>query len=131
MVGIPTAPKRSRPKRMDMNRKLQTLCVGLGFTFGMSALQSAPAAQDNTAAKSEAIRFKRTAWKVGDAILAKSVVDGSLTVSMAVKGEVVQHFDQKNHELTQKKSVVLAAGEDGPTKVSVHYDEVVENQQSS
>jgi hypothetical protein len=86
------------------------------------------AADDGSATKTEVVRFKRAAWKKGDEVTSKLTADGSLTISMAVKGEVVQHFEQKNHEVTQKKVVVLKTDDDGPTKLSVHYTDVVESQ---
>jgi hypothetical protein len=114
-----------------MNGKIRSLCLGVLLVSALGALQSSRAAQADSAAKSEPIQFKRAAWRSGDTITSKLDTNGTLTVAMAVKGEVVQHFDQVNHEMTRKKNTVLAAGADGPTKVSVHYDDVVEIQQGS
>jgi len=112
-----------------MNGQLQSACLGLVLASTLCALPSPLAAQAESAAKSELLHFKRSEWKKGDAITSKLDVDGKLTVAMTVKGEVVQQFDQVDHEVTRKKRVVLAVGDDGPTKISVHYDEVVEVQQ--
>ena len=114
-----------------MNGKLHSLCLGVVLVSTLCALRTPPAAQTDSAAKAESITFKRSDWKSGDAITSKLDVDGKLTVAMSVKGEVVQQFDQIDHEVTRKKRVVLAVGEDGPTKVSVHYDEVIDVQQSA
>jgi hypothetical protein len=117
-----------------MNAKIQSLCSGVVLVSALCAF-SAPraplAAQSESASKSEPVKFKRVSVKPGDTITSKIDVDGSLTVAMSVKGEVVQHFDQVNKERTHKKTVVLAVGDDGPTKVSVHYDDVVDIQQGS
>jgi hypothetical protein len=114
---------------MGMSWKIQTLCLGLAFT--LTATLSTPADQGDSAAPSAAIRFERSAWKAGDTITSEVVADGSMNVTMAVKGEVVQHFDQNSHELTHKKISVLKAGEDGLSKIAVHYDDVVEVQQAT
>jgi hypothetical protein len=89
------------------------------------------AADDGASTKSDVVRFKRAAWKSGDTIASKLTADGSLTIAMSVRGEVMQHFEQTSHEVTQKKVVVLKTDDDGPTKLSVHYSEVVETQQAS
>ena len=114
-----------------MNGKLQSACLGVVLASTLCALRSPRAAQSESAPKAETIQFKHGDWKKGDAITSKLDVDGKLTVSMSVKSVVVQQFDQVDHETTRKKRVVLAVGDDGPTKVAVHYDEVVEVQQMS
>lgn len=114
-----------------MNPKIRTLCLGLGLAFTLTVVESTRAAEDAAGTKSESIRFKRAAWKAGDAITSKLAVDGTLSVTMSVRGEVVQTFEQTSQERTHKKNVVLAAGEDGPSKISVHYEELVETQHGS
>ena len=92
------------------------------------ASTKAALADDGANAQAEVVRFKRAAWKSGDTTASKLTADGSLAISMMVRGEVMQRFEQKNHEVTQKKVVVLKTDDDGPTKLSVHYSDVVETQ---
>jgi hypothetical protein len=107
-----------------MNRTLAALCSGLALAL-FAAARSAPRAEDPSA-KSSTVRFERAPWKTGDTIRSSVTVDSTLSVTMSIRGDIAQAFDQTSREVLRRKTVVLAAKDGQRSKVSVRYDEVVD-----
>jgi len=125
-------PPRGRcAEKEGMKGKLRSLGSGVVFVSALCAASARLAPRADDEAKAEPVKFKRAAWKAGDTIRSKLDVDEKLSVSMSVKGDVVQQFDQIDRESTHKKNVLLAVDEDGPTKVAVHYGDVVAIQETA